>query len=180
MHTRIKICGITSLSSAAAAIEAGVDGIEVDLRLSEERVILLHDSTVTRTTNGFGHHKNYPFNHLRQLICKNGDKIPCLEEALPVLLKTQNIYLEVKELAAFDRAWPWLETALSQPSNIFISCTNESLLLRLKYFCGIRRALIANRNEPDLVSRCLLLNCSQLHISFQVINERIVSEAKVF
>ena len=44
-----------------SAIKAGVDGIEIDIRRSDDQLILLHDSTVTRTTNGYGSHKGILF-----------------------------------------------------------------------------------------------------------------------
>ena len=62
--------GENTASGIVSAVKAGVDGIEIDIRRSDDQLILLHDSTVTRTTNGHGLHKSYSFLSLRNLVCK--------------------------------------------------------------------------------------------------------------
>ena len=53
--------GENTAGGIVSAIKAGVDGIEIDIRRSDDQLILLHDSTVTRTTNGYGSHKKVFF-----------------------------------------------------------------------------------------------------------------------
>lgn len=50
------------------AYELGVDGFEIDIRLTkDEEIITFHDDTVDRTTNGVGFVKDYTLEQLKQL-----------------------------------------------------------------------------------------------------------------
>lgn len=50
------------------AFELGVDGFEVDIRLTkDEEIIVFHDDTVDRTTDGFGFVKDYTLVELKKL-----------------------------------------------------------------------------------------------------------------
>ncbi|GAG33384.1 unnamed protein product, partial [marine sediment metagenome] len=44
-----------TLLSIGRAIEFGVDAVEIDVRLNKDKeVVVIHDSTVDRTTDGMG------------------------------------------------------------------------------------------------------------------------------
>jgi glycerophosphoryl diester phosphodiesterase len=79
------------------ALELGVDGVEFDVRLIEQRLIVLHDDTLERTTNGQGSYKSMPLGSLRQLQTASGEPIPFLEEVLAVVDSCAVINIEVKE-----------------------------------------------------------------------------------
>ena len=50
------------------AVEAGADGIELDVQLTKDGVpVIIHDELVDRTTNGKGLVKDMDFTTLRQL-----------------------------------------------------------------------------------------------------------------
>ncbi|MFJ8234477.1 glycerophosphodiester phosphodiesterase [Ureibacillus sp. NPDC094379] len=50
------------------AYELGVDGFEIDIRLTkDEEIIVFHDDTVNRTTNGFGYVKDFTLKELKEL-----------------------------------------------------------------------------------------------------------------
>ena len=101
--------GENTAGGIVSAIRAGVDGIEIDIRRSDDQLILLHDSTVTRTTNGYGSHKRYSFSSLRNLVCKNGESIPTLDEVMPLLFNTRFIFLEIKEPNTLELIRPLLK-----------------------------------------------------------------------
>ncbi|GAA3598309.1 glycerophosphodiester phosphodiesterase [Kribbella ginsengisoli] len=76
------------MSAYTAAIELGADMLEADVRLSRDgRLILLHDSTVDRTTDGRGEVGDFTWSQLRQLDGGSwfaaefaGERVPCLDE----------------------------------------------------------------------------------------------------
>lgn len=50
------------------AFHLGVDGFEIDIRLTkDEEIIAFHDETVDRTTDGYGFVKDFTLNQLKQL-----------------------------------------------------------------------------------------------------------------
>lgn len=70
------------------AVEAGADGIELDVQLSKDnRIVICHDETVDRTTNGRGYIKDITLEELQKLDASAGytgkmgvNRIPTLEE----------------------------------------------------------------------------------------------------
>ncbi|XP_077980588.1 glycerophosphodiester phosphodiesterase 1-like isoform X2 [Glandiceps talaboti] len=85
----------------------GADGVEIDLEFTKDGVpVLLHDSTVDRTTDGHGPIKSFTFQELRKLNASHGhrlsnkfpnERIPTLEEATEECLKLGlKIFYDVK------------------------------------------------------------------------------------
>ena len=70
------------------AFEVGVDGIEIDIQLTkDEELIVIHDTTVNRTTDGKGYVKDKTLNELQELNAahkfpeiRDREKIPTLQE----------------------------------------------------------------------------------------------------
>ncbi|WP_419877590.1 glycerophosphodiester phosphodiesterase family protein [Brevibacillus centrosporus] len=86
------------------AIELGADMLEFDLRFSKDRVIMvIHDETVDRTTNGSGKVSDYTMEELKQLDAGGwfgkvyeGLKIPTLEELCDLLASYPDVLLNVE------------------------------------------------------------------------------------
>ena len=93
-----------TMAAFRAAIAAGVDMIETDVRLTCDGVpVLIHDRTVDRTTDGTGYVRDMTFSQLRTLNAGTvamPQPIPTLEELLELLAPTDvTLNLEVKEYA---------------------------------------------------------------------------------
>ena len=86
-----------TLKSFQKAIELGVDMVELDVHTCKTgELIVMHDSTVDRTTNGSGHIANLTFDELRSLDAGEGEKIPTVEEVLNLVNKKIRINIEIK------------------------------------------------------------------------------------
>ena len=170
--------GENSIAGITTAVNAGVDGIEIDLRRSDDQVILLHDNTVDRTTNGHGAHKNFAFSSLRRLVLKNGGRIPTLAEVMPLLLKVKYIYLEIKEPNLLAIIWPILSKIPDRnKKNIFISSFDAKILGSIGKDEKIKKAFVTEIPNPNPIALCKELNCSQIHLSFDITDRAIVEEA---
>lgn len=63
------------------AVESGAHMIELDLRLSKDGVVvIMHDETIDRTTNGSGKISDYTLSELKTFDAGDGETIPTLEE----------------------------------------------------------------------------------------------------
>lgn len=89
-----------SLQAIKNCIEMGVDMVEIDVRKTKDnQLIIMHDETLDRTTNGKGLVSDYTLNEIKGLYLKNGigrttfHKIPTLEEAL--ILAKGNILINI-------------------------------------------------------------------------------------
>jgi glycerophosphoryl diester phosphodiesterase len=99
-----------TLPAFQAAIDAGADFFELDVRTtSDGRLVLMHDQTVDRTTNGKGAVRELKFDQIRALDAGarfgpkfTGTKVPAFEEALNLAHGSIGIYVDCKEIAPAD------------------------------------------------------------------------------
>ena len=74
----------------------GVDGVELDVRVAGNDVVVIHDATVDRTTNGRGLVAEMPLATLRELNAGDGQTIPTLAEVLAALPDDLMVNIELK------------------------------------------------------------------------------------
>lgn len=99
-----------TLASIRRAIEIGCDYVEVDVRrTSDGMLVLMHDSTVDRTTDGRGKVAELTFAAVRKLSAgsKRGiqwmnEKVPTFEEALAACKGKIKVYVDHKEAPPAD------------------------------------------------------------------------------
>jgi glycerophosphoryl diester phosphodiesterase len=99
-----------TLPAFQAAIDAGADFFELDVRTtSDGRLVLMHDRTVDRTTNGGGAVRELTFDQIRALDAGAkfsprfaGTKVPSFEEALALAHGKIGVYVDSKDIAPAD------------------------------------------------------------------------------
>lgn len=93
-----------TLASVRRAIDAGATAAEVDIRLTQDNVlVILHDATLDRTTNGTGRLDQHTLEQVRQLDAGSwfdarykGEKVPTLAEVLTLCREKIDIVLDLK------------------------------------------------------------------------------------
>ena len=105
-----------SLQAIQNCIDMGVDMVEIDVRLTKDSVmVLMHDETIDRTTNGRGYIWDITFNDLQKLSLKNGllqttpHKVPTLEQALLTSKDKILINLDTKDYQNLDKYYALLK-----------------------------------------------------------------------
>ncbi|OZU88298.1 glycerophosphodiester phosphodiesterase [Virgibacillus indicus] len=84
-----------TIASYQAALNLNFTHVELDVQLSKDGIpVLMHDSTIDRTTNGQGMVKEYTLEELRSFQVGEGEKIPTLEEAL--LFAKDKIFVSIE------------------------------------------------------------------------------------
>ncbi|WP_046756993.1 glycerophosphodiester phosphodiesterase [Kordia jejudonensis] len=87
-----------TLASIQKAIELKVDRVEIDVHQTKDSVIvIIHDNSINRTTNGKGKIKNLTYEELQQFNIEDSLTIPTLKEALKVIDKRAKLLIEIKE-----------------------------------------------------------------------------------
>ncbi|WP_129667301.1 glycerophosphodiester phosphodiesterase [Phytoactinopolyspora endophytica] len=72
-----------TMESFRLAVEQGANELELDLRLSKDgALVVIHDATVDRTTDGSGAVSDMTFDELRALDAGGGQQIPSFDEVL--------------------------------------------------------------------------------------------------
>ncbi len=86
-----------TLLSFKKAISLNADMIEMDIfKCKTGELVIIHDNTVDRTTNGKGYIRDLTFQELRILDAGKGEKIPTLTEVLDLVNNKIKINLELK------------------------------------------------------------------------------------
>lgn len=93
-----------SVSSVKEAIHLGVDIVELDVRLTKDKVlVLMHDETVDRTTTGMGLISDYTFDDLRKLKLNDNtgsitqEQVPTFSEALDAAGNAVMVHIDLKD-----------------------------------------------------------------------------------
>jgi len=93
-----------TLLSIRRAMEIGVDAVEIDVHLTKDKeVVVIHDSTVDRTTNGKGPVGSYTLEEVKKLDAGKGERIPTLEEVIGLVRGRMKLIIELKEVGIEDK-----------------------------------------------------------------------------
>lgn len=79
----------------------GADAVEVDVHLSKDgHIVVIHDATVDRTTDGNGRVADLTLEELKSLDAGKGESIPTLKEILDLVAGKTELVIEIKVTAA--------------------------------------------------------------------------------
>jgi glycerophosphoryl diester phosphodiesterase len=104
-------CPENTMASFERALELGADWIELDVHLSRDsELIVIHDETLERTTNGHGLVRDHTLAELKQLDAGNGQRIPTLDEVLDWARRVNTVVdIEIKNAPLY---YPGIEQAV--------------------------------------------------------------------
>lgn len=131
-----------TLPSFQKAIDIGCDAIELDVNLTkDDKVIVIHDDTINRTTNGEGHVRNYTLSELQNFDAGSyfskeyaGTKLPTLEEVFQLIMPTKlKIITELKgECPGLEEKVVELIHKYKFEDRVVVSSYHHNYLLRVK------------------------------------------------
>lgn len=166
-----------TLSAVRRALEMGVDAVEVDVRLSRDRVpVVIHDETVDRTTGGRGRVRDMTVAELRELDAGRGEKIPRLEEILDEVRGRGVLFLEVKEREAAEPSLKLVGERAMLEEVLFISFVEEALLTIKASQPGAHVGLIYAR-PGDGITAAKRLGCEFVLPHYRLATERAIAFA---
>ena len=109
-----------TLRSFKRALQMGANMIELDVyQCKSGQVVVIHDSTIDRTTNGSGSVKDLTFAQLQKYDAGKGERIPLLSQVFDLVNNQIPIMIELKEANAakpvahlieqyvHDKKWPY-------------------------------------------------------------------------
>lgn len=136
-----------TLEAFQKAVEMGADGVELDVQLSKDgKLVVIHDETLQRVSDGFGYVKDYTLEELKKLDVSKPIsgyrtvRIPTLEEVLELLRPTGlTINIECKTGIFF---YPGLEekvvnliTDMHMTDRIWCSSFHHESVLKVQRLC---------------------------------------------
>lgn len=171
-----------TVRSVRRALELGAEGIEVDVYFVDGRLMVIHDDTLDRTTNGVGPVMEKTFAQLRSLDAGRGEKVPTLEEIFEVVNHRALINVELKgpftaaPVAAliddFVRQRGW------RHAEFLVSSFDTTLLQETRKLAPqVRLGALFEEPQPDLVARAARLGAWSLHASRDLVTPELVAGA---
>lgn len=169
-----------TLRSVQRALKLGADAVEIDVRVIDHELIVFHDATLRRTTNGRGRLTRKTFAELRALDAGKGERIPTLREVLDAVGRRGMINIELKgrgtagPVAALireyvrERGW--------QFSDFLVSSFHRRELRELAQSeipLGILFKRFAGRFAPVAAE----LGACAIHPNLRYVNRRLVERA---
>ncbi len=137
-----------TLTAIRRAFEVGSDAVEVDIRYTRDRqIVLMHDPTVDRTTNGSGPVGEFTLDEIRQLDAGawkdpvyRGERVPTLRETLEVARAAgRTLYLDVKDSEMGSEIRKVLDSLGLPPRKIWVAInTEENAIDIYRHLAGAR------------------------------------------
>lgn len=171
-----------TLLAIKKALQADINGIEVDVYQIENKLIIIHDRWLHRTTNGKGKIFDYSFNELRCLDAGQGEKIPTLDEVLMLVAGKCVINIEIKGVRDLALLYQSLNQAQLkygfEAKQLLISSFNHQQLKQInaqhsQYPIGALTACL----PLDYALFAKQLNAFSVHICIDFIDQNFVENA---
>ena len=174
-----------SLKSIQDAINEAIEMVEIDIRQTKDgKFVLMHDSTLDRTTNGSGDVSDFTLAELQQLKLKDNrgvltnEEIPALQEAL--VIGRGKIYFDLdisNNKVSFDRIYPVVKQYGMIKQSLFytqgVSVTKSALN---KDADVIAMPVISDEDRLSQFENNSLVKVA--HFQSQTFNQNLVSRAK--
>ncbi|MBC8061943.1 MAG: glycerophosphodiester phosphodiesterase [Clostridiaceae bacterium] len=181
-----------TMLSFKKALELGATGIETDVQMTSDGVlVLIHDEYVNRTTTGLGLVKDFNYTDLNNLDAgswfnKNytSEKVPTAEELI-VFAKENNILLNL-ELKNSIIIYPHIEEKLIEmvykykyQHKVILSSFNHYSMVHCKEVCTeIKTGLLYQATLYKPESYCKSTKADALHPYFYSINKEIINNVR--
>jgi glycerophosphoryl diester phosphodiesterase len=122
-----------TLESIQKAIDLGVDGVEIDVHLcASGELVVFHDFTVDRMTDGTGEISNLSLKELKKLKVKSRFQIPTLSQVLLLVNNKCLVNIELKGLNTAKEACRLIEFFVTKKdweyNNFLVSSFQEDLI----------------------------------------------------
>ena len=168
-----------TLKAFAAAIDAGAQMCELDVQLtSDGALIVIHDETVERTTDGRGTVRSMTLTELKRLDAGvrfgrefKGERIPTLEEVMALADRRCRLNIEIKS-AGVERKVCELIVERRTLATAMISSFDWDVLAVVRHFePRVRVGLLASQWPARLVGAAFELRAESINPRSDIVTE---------
>lgn len=166
-----------TLRAIRRAIALGADQVEIDVQLTRDgHLVLMHDATVDRTTNGTGKVADLTIAEIRQLDAGHGEQVPTLEEVLALADGKITPQIELKGPGTASAVVKTLDRMGYADKAVLTSFLHQQLLEVRQLNKNISIGALWGRLPPDVVSRSQQLGVQALHLWHEFIDRQLVAD----
>ena len=167
-----------TIKSIERAVKMGADFVEVDVRKSKDnKLVIMHDPDVNRTTDGNGFIKNYTIQELKKLDAGKGETIPTLDEIISCVKDRIGLVIEIKEPGTEGKIIKKInENELE--NTILTSFYHKSIKNARKMNPSVDAGIIFACQPVDVVQMASNASANIIFPSYEYMNEDMVKQAQ--
>ena len=173
-----------TLESIKKAIDLCVDGVEIDVHMCKTgEVIVFHDFTLNRNTNGTGAVANLTLKEIKKLKVENQFRIPTLIEVLDLIDNTIVINIELKGEGTAIPTCHIIQDYIDKKGwalhSIIVSSFKQSLLLEVYNINpNIPLGVLAEDDFSDALAFANVIKAKAIHPKFSLLTKLNVAETQ--
>lgn len=177
-----------TLATYRRALAMQVDYIEIDVRTTNDgKLVILHDGTVNRTTNGTGPVRNLALADVKKLSAGKGftdafanEPIPALEEVCQLLADwnashpvATNLYVDCKDVAPEPLVATLMHYGLLTNAVFYGS---DTYLAALQKVAPSAKLMPALQKADDIASKISALHPYAFDVNYSALNESLIQQ----
>jgi glycerophosphoryl diester phosphodiesterase len=171
-----------TLRSVRKALELGADGIEVDVYLADGQLVVIHDETLERTTNGVGRVAEKSFAYLRSLDAGRGEPIPTLAEVFDTVNRRAVINVELKgpgtAAPVAQLIGQYVQSGGWSQQDFLVSSFDLAQIQTIKQLQpGIRTGALIEKVPPGVAAFAEQLGAWSVHPGKRCVSPELVADA---
>lgn len=140
------------------AIEAGADGVEIDVRRCADAIVVIHDETVDRVTEASGPVADFTAAELEQLPVNGGATgVPTFEAVCEVVPPDRRLVVELKEDDIVD------EVTSTLAAHDFSAVLSSFVADALTSVTAFPTAYLFDEDPTTSLETALDLDCTEVH-----------------
>lgn len=163
-----------TLASFTKAIDLGVDMIELDIQLSIDKVpMVIHDTTVDRTTSSIGLVTDYSAKELQKL------GIPTLRDVFELVHNQCEINIEIKVFSATQSVLDLIDQNIFDKNKILISSFDWNALQEVRFHDEDIRIGVLTETDLDLaLAFAKFIKAYSIHPYYHLITAENIQKIK--
>jgi glycerophosphoryl diester phosphodiesterase len=171
-----------TLQAFQKALDLNSDGIELDVHLSSDGyIIVIHDETIDRTTNGKGLVSSFTLAELKSFLIDGKYQIPTLNEVFDLVDKRCLINIELKGLGTAPKVVALIEKYIAEKNwnyNHFIISSFEWNMLEetSNLNPNISIGVLTEENLDTALAFAEKIKAKSIHPDFNLLNEENVHQ----
>ena len=167
-----------TLLSIQKAIDLGVDQIEIDVHLTrDQHLVVIHDTTVDRTTDGQGAIADFTLAEIKQLDAGKGERIPTLQEVIDLVRGKVVLQIELKGPDTAEPVVQTVERNRIENEVLLTSFVHERLREARQLNPSLALGALWSDPPDDACEQAIDIGAEAIHIQYQNIDAQLVQKA---
>ena len=168
-----------TLRALRRAAECKADAVEIDVRRCKSgELVVIHDETLERTTNGKGFVREHTLAALKSLNAGSGERIPTLSEVLLLARSMRmKVVVEMKEEGIEEDVLSEIKRAGMENNSIISSFYHRSVLRLKEFSTEVKTGIIIASLPVNPLNLALDAKADAIFARYPRLNERMVNDA---